>query len=140
MRRILALVVIALIVVPPAAHAQDGTGRIIILEERLRMGPGASWEGCADAPAGRLVFRAWSPPGRTGEEARVLLFQDVDGYASPLLSAVATLDELMSAHHIEADTYCVRVTVSKTIEDTGDPRRPERPYKEVLFVLAHDPT
>ena len=111
----------------------------IALEQTVILPPGRGWEDCVDVSDGRLSLVASSPPGRSGEEARIELFQDVNGYAMPLVRVVPTMDDLLVRSRIDAGTYCVRITVSNLLDHSRDDPNAGI-SKQVRFTLTHEPT
>ncbi len=134
MRKPLLGALLALLTVHSAfAQSAIALGQTVILP------PGHMWEDCVEVPDGRLSLVASSPPGRSGEEATIELFHDVNGYAMPLARVVPTMDDLLVRSRIDAGTYCVRITVSKLLDHSRDDPNAGI-SKQVRFTLAHEPT
>lgn len=132
MRNVVLGVLAALLMVSPvSAQSTIALGQTVILP------PGHGWEDCVAVPDGRLTLVASSPPGRSGEEARIELLQDVNGYAMPLARVVPTMDDLLVRSRIDAGTYCVRITVSNLLDHSRDDPNAGI-SKQVRFTLTHE--
>ena len=112
-----------------AGTVQAQPSQQVIIEETLRIYPGGAWSKCLDVPRSTLTVQASAAGLRTPETAH-LLFRPNRQTVRPdsYLAVPLDLEEIVSAHTVEAGVYCYDVSVTSNHPDM-DPSRPERPFK-----------
>jgi hypothetical protein len=130
-----------LLMATPLADANAQAPRILV-EGLVLFTSGAERQECFDLPQGLLRVEGSSPWGRTGEDATLSVYNARASAASlDDISLAATLapEPLSIEQRLVGGTYCYRIVITNRYPDTGDPNRPERPYKQVMLQITHEP-
>ena len=146
-RVLLGACAVAVVVIGALAWPAQAQGRSenTLFDGNTIMYPGAVVTRCFDFDGGMMIVSADSPPGRTGESAFLDVTGSLEDGEHAYLRTLVTMAPIDARYSVEArypvelGRYCFTLSVTKKLEEAGDPNQPERPNKQVYLTVKHRP-